>query len=133
MTGYTYSEDFPTKNAYDGSFNGRTNAFVVKFSNDIAPPIVTITAPADGETVNRDVFIKATAFDDLWIEKVEFYIDEKLITTKSMAPYSFVWESQKYTDGLYQILARVFDLAGNTSTDGVSIIVQNTKKTKMRR
>lgn len=63
----------------------------------------------------------------------EFYIDEKLITTKSMAPYSFVWESQKYTDGPYQILARVFDLTGNTSTDGVSIIVRNTKKTRRRR
>lgn len=128
IVGSTLSEDFPTNNAYDGVFNGNGDVFVMKFANDTASPVVTITAPADGETVTRDVLVKATASDDRWIEKVVFYIDENVTITKSKAPYSFVWKTQEYKDGLHQILARAFDLAGNNSDDAINVSVHNTKK-----
>ena len=36
ITGYTYSTDFPTKNAYDTSSNGSTDLFIAKFDPSAA-------------------------------------------------------------------------------------------------
>ncbi len=51
VTGVTYSEDFPTKNAFQPSPPlGGTDAFVAKISANVAPPAVTSTPPTPTDT-----------------------------------------------------------------------------------
>jgi hypothetical protein len=54
-------------------------------------PTVTITSPADQSSVANSVTVKANASDKSGIRKVEFYVDWKLQTTVTNAPYDFNW------------------------------------------
>ena len=52
ITGYTYSNDFPTKNAYQDTFGGRCDAFVAKVIGIPTDPIIDIKANgSDGPIV----------------------------------------------------------------------------------
>jgi hypothetical protein len=46
VAGYTVSTDLPTVNAYQSSFQGANDAFVVKIHSDVVPPY--LTGDADG-------------------------------------------------------------------------------------
>ncbi|MCK4626235.1 MAG: SBBP repeat-containing protein [Phycisphaerae bacterium] len=50
VTGYTYSPDFPTQNAYDGSYNGYSDVFVTKLS-------------ATGNSLLYSTFLGGTNYD----------------------------------------------------------------------
>jgi len=76
-------------------------------------PVVNITAPADGakSSVKDAIRFAATATDAASpINRVDFYVDHKLVSISSNAPYEFQWT--KPTPGSHSLIARAYDNLG---------------------
>jgi hypothetical protein len=96
-------------------------------SPDVAPPLVSLTAPPADAAVRGDVELTAEATDDVAVAEVEFVVDGKVVATDSIAPYAARWDSHTHGDGPASVLARANDTSGNL---GVSVarevVVDNT-------
>jgi aminopeptidase YwaD len=96
------------------------------------PPQVRITSPRVGSLYLRDIQrrdlknFKTIAFDYLWIwaevyggsapiVKAEFYDNSKLVSTTTQAP--FKWHLNTRSLGNHEIMVKVYDQQGRTSTD----------------
>jgi RHS repeat-associated protein len=95
-----------------------------------SPPVVSLTAPANGATFAAPATINlaATASDsDGTIAKVEFFVSggkgkASLIGTSTAAPYTFTWSN--VAAGTYSLTAKATDNGGAaTSSAAVSITV----------
>jgi hypothetical protein len=84
-------------------------------------PIVSITAPADGSTLNVDeTAFLAEASDSDGIDYVEFYVNDVLKATESNAPYGFgqdtpLFDLSSYENGDIEFRVKAFDTLGNFS------------------
>jgi len=91
---------------------------------DNTPPTVTITQPANGETLTEPVTIKVDAVDNESVKKVEFIIDGDKVYEDTNEPYEYVWNVYYWADGqVHTILAKAHDPSGNI---GQSSVVQVT-------
>lgn len=90
------------------------------------PPVVNITAPANNTTYTAPatVLINATATDSAGtIVRVEFYNGTTLLSTDSVAPYSYSWAN--VAAGNYAITAKATDNGGASTTSGIVNIIVN--------
>ena len=112
------NNDFP-------SFNGYATATYVVSNLDTTPPTVFITGPADGTAVPKGstVSINATASDNVGVNKVEFYVNNKLTCSDSTLPYSCPWKVPNPKGRIYTLQAKAYDIAGNS---GISNVVKVT-------
>jgi len=109
-----------------GNTNRATISVVVENSDtDIQAPSVTITDPADGATVAGNVQVLAEAFDNTGIQKVTFAIDGQWVGRDFIPPYTYNWNTSSYANGVAELQATAFDLAGNTTTSAVSVTIGN--------
>ena len=93
----TYSEDmdhFIAATVTDSSGNTTNVMPVTVFVNnetdiivDVTPPSVVLTNPAANQTVSGVIDVTAAAYDDIAIEKVEFYHNGELFSTDITFPY----------------------------------------------
>jgi len=83
------------------------------YRNNVAPGI-SIVSPAARTTVLGTVPIEARADHDSGIRQVEFFIDGSLKSVDTSAPYTHVWDTTPYQDGVHTV--RVYA----TSNDGRS-------------
>lgn len=93
-----------------------------------APPSISVTNPANGTTLSGTIIIAADAFDDDAVTQVDFYLGGDFLgsdTTSTTSPYEWVWDSTAVTDGLYAITATAVDTASQSTSDTVSIEVDN--------
>jgi YVTN family beta-propeller protein len=91
---------------------------------DTTPPSVTITAPAAGTRVGRNVTIAATTSDAAGVVSVTFLVDGTAIDTDTKPPYSVRWNTRGVADGSHTLRAEARDRAGNVGTSvPVSVIV----------
>src|SRR5262249_26294335 len=65
----------------------------------------------DGAKVSdrATITVKAATPDDSGIEKVEFYVDNKLRFTDTSVPYEYEWDTLADTEGTHAIKAIAFD------------------------
>lgn len=96
-------------------------------SADLISPSVYISSPLSGSVVTgSSVSISAGAYDNVGVNKVEFYLANTLLHTSVSFPYTFLWNSSQVADGSYSIYAKAFDQAGNASTpSAINVIVDN--------
>ncbi|HYV44295.1 MAG TPA: M20/M25/M40 family metallo-hydrolase [Myxococcaceae bacterium] len=93
---------------------------------DTTPPAVSITAPANGSTVNGTVTISANATDNVGVTQVDFLVDGVVKGSDTSSPYSFAWDSTTASNGSHSLTARAADGAGNSATSAaVSVTVSN--------
>jgi Tol biopolymer transport system component len=90
---------------------------------DRTPPTVTLTAPANGATVNGVTTISANAVDGVGVNRVDFLVDGKIVGTAATAPYSVLWNAASVTPGSHTVSARAFDTSGNQAIASVSVTV----------
>jgi len=85
---------------------------------DATPPTVTITQPVDGAFIARrsSLSIQASAFDNVRVAQVGFYVNGRLKCTVSTAPYSCVWKVPAKAGKSYQLQATASDATGNVGT-----------------
>lgn len=85
---------------------------------DTTPPTVIITQPEDGTELISSISIKVEVIDDSDIERVEFFVDGKIIGRVSTIPYEQYWNVAYWADGnIHHILAGATDQSGN---EGIS-------------
>ncbi len=86
------------------------------------PPVVALTAPADGATAMSGavVTLTADASDNDGIARVEFYAGATKIGEDSTAPFSFDWTTGATGD--FSITAKAVDALGTTATSTVVIV-----------
>jgi len=91
-----------------------------------APPVVTITTPANNQTFDSDdqIVITATATDsDGTISKVEFYLNDSLVGTVTTAPYTLTLDN--ISSGTYNITVKATDNFNKEGSDAIAITVNN--------
>ena len=85
---------------------------------DTTPPTVTISSPADQSTVSKVVKVNVKAADSSSLQRVEAYVDGKLLGSASCAAStcssSFKWNTNGgVTKGAHTISAYAYDTASN--------------------
>ncbi|HEY7655679.1 MAG TPA: Ig-like domain-containing protein [Burkholderiales bacterium] len=117
--------------AHDAAGNTRTSAPVtVTVSNgpaaDAAPPMVSISSPANGATVSGTITVNASASDNVGVVGVEFFLDGVRGGDDTTAPYSVPWDTTGTANGQHTLTAVARDAAGNRTTSAaVTVNVSN--------
>lgn len=90
---------------------------------DTSAPTITITSPLNGTTVRRGskATISAAASDNVGVTKVEFYINNALFKTDLSSPYRVSWKVPSVRNAIYNLTAKAYDAAGNTSVSSVTV------------
>ena len=129
-----YSQN-PDKNPFEARYVDAVNAtWVIQGGN--LPPEIGIQNPAvkyyhrfgnpirktlTGKTVVvGKTTIVASAFDDSRIEKVEFYVNNKLMATVTQDPYQWTWH--KFSLGKKTITIKAYDDSGKQSTASMDVV-----------
>ena len=125
--------------AYDGSNVKATANRTVRISNGTTttppptgstntPPTVNITAPAAGTTWKgyvNSTMCAATATDGDGIQKVEFFLNDKLVKSDGSNPYQCSIETSLYPNGTYQLIAKATDNKGGVATAQREVKIAN--------
>ncbi|MEO1065670.1 MAG: Ig-like domain-containing protein, partial [Actinomycetota bacterium] len=96
---------------------------------DLVPPTVTVTAPADGVSVieGTTVSVQATAADNVAVDRVELLANGGAFATDPSSPYGSTFAiPADYADAgptNLELGARAFDRAGLSSVDAVNLTV----------
>ena len=92
---------------------------------DNQPPSIEFGSPYQGQEIiaseRPEVVLWVDVSDDLGMEKVEFYLDERLLATFIQPPYGISWEC---APGEHRLRVRAVDQAGNTSEASVQFTVK---------
>ena len=104
---------------------------------DAYAPTINIVRPQSNATVAGIVDISAAASDNTGVQRVEFYIDNTLIATKTSpgtdSNYAVGWNSAGVTNSSHIIRVKAFDTSGLTAEKSISITVSNLTKTRKKR
>lgn len=108
--------------AYDAAGNaGRSPIAFVNIYNppkDNIPPTVSITSPVNGTRIGFKtnlLTIRADAYDNVRIDRVEFYINGVLIGTATTSPYTVTWKIGTSPRGTYTLTAIAYDVNKNST------------------
>ncbi|MCK5057854.1 MAG: SBBP repeat-containing protein [Candidatus Aminicenantes bacterium] len=123
VTGKTTSPDFPTRNSFQ-EYQYASDAYVTKLHCD-EPPAVSITSPGSGSVLSGPVVIRAKAEDDTGVSRVNFYVDNELHHTDNQAPFTYRWDSFRFSNGTHKIKAVVVDTANQQAEDEITVISRN--------
>jgi hypothetical protein len=90
---------------------------------DTTPPVVTITAPANGANIvsGTTVNVSATITDNVAVQSGAFYVDGNYQSAVATAP--FAWTANGLSLGAHTLAVRGVDIAGNAATNSVSITI----------
>jgi len=84
---------------------------------DVTPPTVSITSPRDGSSVDAPlVSVSSSVSDNVRVTKVELYVDGKLTSSATSAPFTNSWNARKAKPGSHSLQSRAYDAAGNVGT-----------------
>jgi membrane carboxypeptidase/penicillin-binding protein PbpC len=113
------------KNDPDGGpFQFETSAVPVTIDNQ--PPALQLLTPAPGaefRVSDESVVIQPQVQDNLSLARVEFYVDNGLVESATVPPYSTRWPIRGL--GQHVIFVRAYDAAGNSAeSERVTITVR---------
>jgi hypothetical protein len=113
--------------AYDAAGNVSQSATsTVTVVNDVTPPNVALTAPANNAAVSGTVTISSTSSDNVGVSRVEYYSNGSLLFAGNVSPFSFSWDTREVANGSYTITAKAYDNAGNSKQSSlVTVRVSN--------
>jgi subtilisin family serine protease len=103
--------------AYDSAGNvGVSATRSITVDNDITPPTVVLTSPAQGANLAGVVSLQASASDDRGMSRVEFFVDGTRAVRVYSPPYAVNWDSHAVPNGSHTLTVKAYDSAGNTTT-----------------
>ena len=96
--------------------------------DDSQVPTITWVAPANGDNLSNIETLTVNATDNVGIDKIEFYCDDKLVDTITSG-MSYSWDSANVANGTHKLKAVAYDKAGNKAeTEEISVTTQNANK-----
>lgn len=96
------------------------------YLGDVTPPRVSFNGLHDGAVIKGHQALTVSAIDDVELKNVVFSVGDRRLGTDSRAPYSVDWDTTPFPDGTYAVSARAVDLAGNSASATISVVVRNT-------
>jgi hypothetical protein len=91
---------------------------------DRVPPTASITSPKNGTTVTGITYIVAGVSDNISIARVYFYLDGKLLGSRTVTPYQWKWDTSGVTKGTHNLTLKAVDQAGNqTESSAITVTV----------
>jgi len=112
--------------AYDAAGNTTIDNDTTVIVDNTAPT-VTISNPAGSSYLKGTVNISAVASDNSAIDRVVFNIGGGAITqTDTTSPYEYSWNTTTPGNGSVTITATVYDEAGSSDVDSITVTVDNT-------
>ena len=92
----------------------RVEKAAVLVSVDNTPPVITLNRPEEKDeflfSPGEELNFSAEAADNLEMDRVEFYLNDRLVAARKEVPYLFVW---KMGVGDFTLEAVAYDRAGN--------------------
>jgi arylsulfatase A-like enzyme len=116
----------------DAVGNASAADFVISFSvdADVTPPVVSLSAPVEGSSVQGTIVINVTAADDVAVSYVEFYKDGVLFGRDNVASYQQFWETGREANGTHALQAVAYDTSMNSAASlRVTVMVNNSAPT----
>jgi len=116
--------------AYDAAGNQASSSSVgVTISNTVAlapdttPPVLAISAPANGATVSGNVNVAVSASDNAGPAgiKLQLLINGTQVASASGGSLSYRWSTNKLASGSYTLTARATDAQGNSSSTQITV------------
>ena len=86
---------------------------------DTTAPVVTISSPANGTTVGRNVQVHVQAGDEVGVSRVDLFIDGRYYTSSASATPVFGWNTRRAVRGAHTLQAYGYDGAGNVGASAV--------------
>ncbi|MEI6828171.1 MAG: Ig-like domain-containing protein, partial [Desulfuromonadales bacterium] len=113
--------------AYDAAGNVSQSAKkTVTVVNDLTAPTVALISPTNNSSVSGIVTVSSSASDNIGVTNVEFYCNGVLLYASNVFPYSFNWDTTHVQNGVYNIVAKAYDNATNSSQSAaVTVLVNN--------
>jgi parallel beta-helix repeat protein len=99
-------------------------------SDDTEAPKVYVERPLEESVVYDMIEINGTVTDDSCLQKVELYVDNKLVDTVYLHPYSVSYftlnlNTTALENRVTEILVKVFDSTGNSNNQSLTVYVNN--------
>ncbi len=88
------------------------------------PPVINITAPQDGASLNNTINFRVDASDDQGPITVGFYVDNNLIIADQAAPYEISINTKNYPNGSHVLKAVAYD-PDQSSEDVITVTFAN--------
>ncbi|MBQ2295414.1 MAG: PKD domain-containing protein, partial [Spirochaetales bacterium] len=96
--------------------------------DDSQAPTIAWVALVDGDSLTGTEDLTVNAADDVGIDKIEFYVDEKLVGSIASG-MTCSWDSANVANGSHQLYAVAYDKAGNkTGTAKITVTTTNANK-----
>jgi chitinase len=112
--------DFPngeysvTAVAFDAAgHSGKSAAVPVTVANKPGQLVLFSLSPAPGSKKGESWMVSASPSSREGIAKVEFYVNDTLVTSLSSAPYKIRWNTAGLPSGTYVLSAKSYDSVGN--------------------
>jgi hypothetical protein len=93
---------------------------VYSFVVNDKPPSVNITSHSDGDYVWGNVTLNASAYDDINVTGVEWWVDEEMICNGSLCVYDF--DDGNVSEGEHYVKAVAYDTRGEYGMDVARVI-----------
>jgi hypothetical protein len=103
-----------------------TRVLVTIQNGDKEAPTVVITQPDEGSEQKGVMTIKASAFDNVQVARVEFFLDDRLVKTLNTAPYQTDINTTTETDGRHTLKAVAYDNEGRSAEHPIFVYFNNT-------
>ena len=97
---------------------------------DDEPPTISITAPADGESVTGRVRVYAKASDRAGIAEVALSVDGEPLSADLIPPYRFSLNTTKYAAGEHEVTVTATDTSGNTEETSIALVFAGQSDTR---
>ena len=99
-----------------------------KPSDSVEPLAVSITYPIENSKIARDVPFRASIESLEGIESVQFFIDDSLIVSDTIAPYETNINTIDFEDGSYQLSVLARDAKERENADTITVNIFNDPK-----
>lgn len=105
--------------------NRQVDTTTIQVTVDNLPPEVSIPYPENGQIFPYDfgqyITLQAEASDNIGLEAVVFYINNREVIRQSQPPFAVPW---RMASGDHTLLVEAIDLAGNTSETSIDFSIE---------
>lgn len=116
--------DYQINAILSNNFGSSKQSNPISFKYKIPMPTVMITTPVNNQEIYAPLDIQINANDELGIEKIDIYLDNKLISTLTEQPYQTYWSLTAKNNGSHELIAKVTNTSGKIATNKCDVTVR---------